>query len=70
MYVALPEEDAADEDAAPTLEAVALGFTAKKVQLRFKDIRKHKNVLLHSDPKLHAVLCDCKNIQAGILKKA
>ena len=43
MLVALPEEVAADDDAAPTLEAVALGFTAKKIQLRIniKDIRKH-----------------------------
>ena len=24
----------------------------------------------HSGPKLHAVLCDCRNIQAGILKKS
>ena len=31
VFVALPEEDAADEEAAPTLEAVALGFTAKKI---------------------------------------
>ena len=30
VLVALPEEDAAVEDAAPTLEAVALGFTANK----------------------------------------